>query len=111
MEISVCGVRHTDGGATRALIVARAHSALHAHVARMTCLSQCLQHDPDFDTRVPTVSRPTEVIANIYLFICMFTYFLRSIVFTRYAGPPLTRVGGSLAARLAGDVAGLEVSK
>ena len=47
-----------------------ARPALHAHVARMICLSQCLQHDPA--TRVPTVlavSRPTEVIANIYLFI------------------------------------------
>ena len=55
--------------ATRAPIVARARPALHAHVARMICLSQCLQLDPA--TRVPTVlavSRPTQVIANIYLF-------------------------------------------
>ena len=62
--------------ATRAPIVARAHPALHAHVARMTCLSQCLQHDPA--TRVPTVlavSRPTEVIANIYLFINLISHF------------------------------------
>jgi hypothetical protein len=61
---------HVVPRATRAPIVARAHPALHAHVARMTCLSQCLQHDPA--TRVPTVlavSRPIEVIANIYLFI------------------------------------------
>ena len=61
---------HVVPCATRAPIVARAHPALHAHVARMTCLSQCLQHDPA--TRVPTVlavSRPTEVIANTYLFI------------------------------------------
>ena len=55
---------HVVPCATRAPIVARAHPALHAHVVRMTCLSQCLQHDPA--TRVPTVltvSRPTEVIA------------------------------------------------
>ena len=44
---------HVVPCATRAPIVARAHPALHAHVARMTCLSQCLQHDPA--TRVPTV--------------------------------------------------------
>ena len=55
---------HVVPRATRAPIVARAHPALHAHVARMICLSQCLQHDPA--TRVPTVlavSRPIEVIA------------------------------------------------
>ena len=37
---------HVVPRATRAPIVARARPALHAHVARMTCLSQCLQHDP-----------------------------------------------------------------
>ena len=60
---------HVVPRATRAPIVARAHPALHAHVARMICLSQCLQHDPA--TRVPTVlavSRPIEVIAKIFIY-------------------------------------------